>query len=82
MQPTLELEDWVWDFLLANPPRTPSPMEEDLGDGEGLPPMQHQTLAYHPHPNQIDYNWEPPITMIPDSQPEDDDSEDNESVWI
>jgi len=71
---TLELEDWVWDVLLlpASPPRTPSPME-DLEDDEGLPRMQHQSLAHRTHPQQIDYDWEPPITVIPDSQPEDDD---------
>ena len=66
-------------------------MEEDLEDDEGLPPMQHQILAHRPHPNQIDYDWEPLVTVIPDSQPEDDwpeplavipDSEDNESVRI
>jgi|HubBroStandDraft_1064217.scaffolds.fasta_scaffold362113_2 hypothetical protein len=91
MQPTLELSDGIWDLILASPPRTPSPMEEDLEDDEGLPPMQHQILAHRPHPNQMDYDWEPPVTVIPDSQPEDDwpeplavipDSEDNESVRI
>jgi len=46
---------------------------EDLEDDEGLPRMQHQSLAHRTHPQQIDYDWEPPITVIPDSQPEDDD---------
>ena len=48
---------------------------EDLEDDEGLPPMQHQALAYRPLPQhyQMDYDWEPPITVIPDSQPEEDD---------
>jgi hypothetical protein len=37
--------------------------------------MQHQALAYRPLPHhyQMDYDWEPPITVIPDSQPEEDD---------
>jgi hypothetical protein len=32
-------------------------------------------IAYRPLPHhyQMDYDWEPPITVIPDSQPEEDD---------
>jgi hypothetical protein len=62
MQPTLEIniEDWVWDAMVGPPT---SPMEEDLED-EGLPPMHH---------HEIDDDWEPPLTVIPDSQPEEGD---------
>ena len=44
-------------------------MEEDLED-EGLPPMQHQALAYRPLPRhyEMDYDWEPPLTVIPESE--------------
>ena len=52
MQPTLEIGDWVFDaldFSPASPPRTPSPMEED---DEGLPAMQHQSLAHRPRHSQ------------------------------
>ena len=66
MQPTLEIdtEDWFWD----------SPMEEDEEEDkeedeedEGLPPMQHQALAHRPLP-EMDYDWEPPLTVIPESE--------------
>ena len=37
------------------------------GDLEGLPPMQHQALAHRPLP-EMDYDWEPPLTVIPESE--------------